>query len=725
MTMMTTFQRRSKKIVLSVLAALLFAMSNASVFLAYAAYSIEGKTLGANSPKKVTFSKDDADTCVGIVTSLERSHYLGLKFNDNLSSKILNRYVDILDPAKNLFTQIEINEFDKIRYWLDNTLEKGDLTPGYALFNIYLERSFERLNYIVINIDNWQKNFSFDGNDEIALDRKDAPWPKDKDELTRLWNQELKNAVISLRLEGENDEDITTLLSKRYKSRLNRLMQTNSEDAFKTYMNAVAMTFDPHTQFFPPRMSEDFDIQMSLSLEGIGAVLQSDYEYTKVVSLIPAGPADKSGQLMPGDKIIGVGQGISGAIQDTIGWRIDEVVNLIRGPKDTFVSLKIIPAGQKSSQNFKMVNIKRDKVKLEEQAAHKKMITLTRNGRAVNIGIITIPTFYLDFKGMQEDTNDYRSTTRDVLSLMQDLEKQKIQGLIIDLRDNGGGALQEANQLTGLFIKSGPTVQIRSRNGYMSRLDDPDPSVAYRGPLIVMVNRMSASASEIFAGAIKDYNRGIVVGTQTFGKGTVQALQPIESGQLKLTTAKFYRVSGESTQNLGILPDIEFPHIYNNDETGESSLDGALPWDKSRQASYTPYLALEPVITQLKEKHLKRVDGNPDFVYLKERYEFSKEIYNAKSLSLNARKRADYQQHLKQVELDIENRLRSAKGLKLLSSVDQLRDSGTDGGKGVDDEDEIVVEAPRKEEKEDILLKETEEIMGDFIKIAQFKGYKW
>ncbi|MBF0258249.1 MAG: carboxy terminal-processing peptidase [Desulfamplus sp.] len=722
--MMTTLKKRSKKIFLSVVATLLLAIPTAFPVLSQAAYSIEGKVLGTNSPKKVTFSKDDADTCVSIVSSLERSHYLGLKFNDNLSSKILNRYIEILDPSRNLFTQVEINEFEKIRYWLDNTLEKGDLTPGYALFNIYLERSFERLNHIVKSVDNWQKTLRFDGNDEISLDRKDAPWPNDKEELTRLWDHELKNAVISLRLEGENDDDITTLLSKRYKSRLNRLMQTNSEDAFKTYMNAVAMSFDPHTQFFPPRMSEDFDIQMSLSLEGIGAVLQTEYEYTKVISLIPAGPADKSGQLMPGDKIIGVGQGINGSIQDTIGWRIDEVVNLIRGPKDSFVLLKIIPAGQKGSQNFKMVSIKRDKVKLEEQAAHKKMVTLNRSGRPVNIGVITIPTFYLDFKGMQEDANDYRSTTRDVLSLIKDLEKQKIQGLIIDLRDNGGGALQEANQLTGLFIKSGPTVQIRSRNGYMSRLDDPDPSVAYRGPLIVMVNRMSASASEIFAGAIKDYNRGIIVGAQTFGKGTVQALQPIESGQLKLTTAKFYRVSGESTQNLGILPDIEFPPIYNNEETGESSLDGALPWDKSKQASYTPYLTIEPVVAQLKEKHLKRVDGNPDFIYLKERYELSQEIYNLKSLSLNTQKRIEYQAQLNQKELDMENRLRSYKGLKLFSSVDQLRNSGTDGNKGVDYE-ETANEIPKKDEKEDILLKEAEEIMGDFIKIAQFRGYKW
>ncbi|MBF0302392.1 MAG: carboxy terminal-processing peptidase [Desulfamplus sp.] len=729
--MMTKLKKCSEKIILSnaiaLISAIIFAITLPSFALAQATHSIQEKALGINnSLKKVTFTKDDADMCVNIITYLSRSHYLGLKFNDNLSSKILDQYVNILDPGKNLFTQNEINEFEQIRYWLDNTLKKGDLTPGYAIFNKYLERSLEKLNYINKRIDNWQTNFKFDGDDEISLDRKNAPWPIDKDELKILWDNELKNTIISFQLEGENNEDITNLLSKRYRSRLNRLMQINSEDAFKTYINSVAMSFDPHTQFFPPRMSEDFDIQMSLSLEGIGAVLQTEYEYTKVVSLIPAGPADKSGLLMPGDKIIGVGQGLKGTIQDTVGWRIDEVVNLIRGPKDSFVSIKIIPAGQKGSHNFKIINIKRDKVKLEEQAAQKKVIPFKRNGHTVNIGVITIPTFYLDFKGMQEGTNDYRSTTRDVFFLIEELKKENIQGLIIDLRDNGGGALQEANQLTGLFINSGPTVQIRYRNGNMSRLEDMDPSIIYNGPLIVMVNRMSASASEIFAGAIKDYNRGLIVGNQTFGKGTVQSLQPIDNGQLKLTNAKFYRISGESTQNLGIIPDIDFPPTYNSEETGESSLDGALPWDKSERASYTPYpdTLIKYALSQLKERHLKRVENNPDFTYLKEKYELSKEIYNLKSLSLNSAKRAEYKQHLDKIELEIENRFRTAKGKEPFSSIEQLHQSDP-RKKGIDDE-EIVIENPKKkEDKEDILLTETGEIMGDFINLVQSRGYKW
>ncbi len=506
------------------------------------------------------------------------------------------------------------------------------------------------------------------------------------------------------------------------------------------------MSFDPHTQFFPPRMSEDFDIQMSLSLEGIGAVLQNEYEYTKIVSLIPAGPADKSSQLMPGDKIIGVGQGSQGHVEDTVGWRIDEVVKLIRGPKGTIVRLKIIPAGQKGAQNSRMVNIKRDKVKLEEQAVHKEVVTIKRNHRNVKIGIITIPTFYLDFKGMQTGASDYRSTTRDVMALLDELKKEKIDGLLIDLRDNGGGSLQEVNQLTGLFIKSGPTVQIRARNGYMSRLKDPDPGIDYRGPLIVMINRMSASASEIFAGAVKDYNRGIIVGTRTFGKGTVQALQAIEKGQLKLTTAKFYRVSGESTQNLGVLPDIEFPTIYNSEETGESSLEGALPWDKSIKASYKPYKSMEPLTTALREKHLKRIKDQPGFAYLKERYQLSQQIYSQKTLPLNREKRKARKERINSMELEIENRLRRARGLEPFSSIDELHspsaqpdehstseqpDEKFDNNADTD-EDNFHNAVPSKrgnkekgKEKDDILLKETQEMMADLITVAKAQGYRW
>ena len=763
----------------------LFFLLNALIFfsaaplpsaLATPTYSYEGKLPDIDDVKEMTFTQQDTLLCKNIARALERYHYTDLKFDDRLSSKILDRYLDILDPSRSLFTQSEINTFDKLRYWLDNTLKKGNLTPGYAIFNSYLKRSFQRLTHIITALETWETDFDFNQNETILLDRKDAPWPKDERELKALWDKGLENSILVMLMDGEKRDEITNILTKQYKSRLNRLLQTDAADTFKTYINAAAMSFDPHTQFFPPRMSEDFDIQMSLSLEGIGAVLQSEYEFTKVVSLIPAGPADKSGLLMPGDKIIGVGQGTQGLVEDTVGWRIDEVVKLIRGPKNTLVRLKIIPAAQKGSQNARVITIQRDKVKLEEQAASKTIVPMERDSQKLTVGVITIPTFYLDFKGMQEGADDYRSTTRDVMQLLNELKKEKIDGLIIDLRDNGGGSLQEVNLLTGLFIKSGPTVQIRSRNGYISRLEDPDPAIEYNGPLMVMINRMSASASEIFAGAIKDYHRGIIVGTPTFGKGTVQALQPIDNGQLKLTTAKFYRVSGESTQNLGVLPDIKFPAIYNADEAGESSLEGALPWDRTIKAQYQPYDSLIPAIATLQEAHLKRVENQPDFTYLKERYDLAQRLYEIKQLPLNREKREAHKKTMNQLELDLENRFRVAKGLAPYASYEALhpspnaniendeaginkivptdksgemptaeKDAAIDGNEksaspnnvqdrqtdatkhenlGTGKDQEVQIKG-NDEEKDDILLKEAQEMMADFIILAGEKHYRW
>ncbi|MEA1969656.1 MAG: carboxy terminal-processing peptidase [Thermodesulfobacteriota bacterium] len=688
----------------------------------------------ASPPGKVTYNSEDSATCINIIKSLEKHHYSEKRLDDFLSSIIFTRYITTLDPSKHLFIQDDIKEFEQIKYRIDNSLKKGNLSPGYKIFNVYLERSFQRLIWIQEHIENWEQKFDFTKNEFICLNREDEPWPADEDELFQLWHKELKNTILTLKLEDESNDEITKTIKKRYASRLNRLSQTNSKDTFRTYINAVTMSFDPHTQYFPPRASEDFDIQMSLSLEGIGAVLQSDYEYTKVVRLIPAGPADKSAMLMPGDKIIGVGQNLDGKIQDVVGWRIDEVVKLIRGPKDSIVKLAIIPADKKGEQNSKTIHIKRDKVKLEEQAAHKKIVTLTINNHTYKIGVIDIPAFYLDFQALQAGKQNYKSTTRDVRSLLKELDQENIDGLIIDLRDNGGGALQEANKLAGLFIESGPTVQIRSRNGYISRLKDPDPNIVYNGPLMVMINRMSASASEIFAGAIKDYNRGIIVGTRSFGKGTVQGLQPISKGQLKLTSAKFYRVSGKSTQNSGVLPDLEYPHIYNSKETGENSLQGALPWDKTRQAFFKPYKKLSTVSAELSEKHIKRKKNNPDFKYLSGKFQFAAEIYKIKSWSINEKKRRQQKKEIEKKEIEIENLRLTARGLDPISSIEELRDN-RDNKDNKDNKDKNKHKNKHKnnkdedededEDEDDFLLKETEFVMADFISITEDNGYQW
>ncbi len=675
-------------------------------------------------PVHVTFNAKDSSTCIKIARALESYHYTGQKLDDAMSSKILTRYIDMLDPSKHLFTKKDINKFKKFKFTLDDTLKTGDLSPGYTLFNLFLMRSFDRLVAIKDLLGKWQKKFNFNKKDSISVDRENKPWPDSKKDLSALWRRELKNSILSLKLEKEKDSEITKDLEKRYESRLNRLCRTNSADAFRAYMNAMTMSFDPHTTYFPPRDSEDFDIQMSLSLEGIGAVLQSKLENTKIVSLVPAGPAEKSGQLMPGDKIIGVDQNNSGEIQDVVGWRIDDVVRLIRGPKGTVVRLQIIPADKKGIQNAKVVSIKRDRVKLEEQAAHKKIVTIKKNNHEYKIGIIDLPAFYLDFQALQAGKKNYRSTTRDVRALIKELKDKKIDGLIMDLRDNGGGSLREVNELAGLFIESGPTVQIRNRNGNMASLVDPDPAIVYNGPLIVMINRMSASASEIFAGAIKDYNRGLIVGSKSFGKGTVQSLEPLSKGRLKITTAKFYRVSGKSTQDLGILPDIKFPPVYNSKEIGESSLKGSLKWDRSTPALYIPYETLAPVIKKIGHDYDKWKINDPGIKYLSAKYNLSTQIYERKSWSLNKRIRQQQKDHIERMELKIENNFLKSKGLKPVKSIKEFNDRITEKTKKSAKGGKSDIKN-RSDKKNDILMDETERVMSDFISLAKKENFHW
>lgn len=503
-------------------------------------------------------------------------------------------------------------------------------------------------------------------------------------------------------LDDQEKKSIGETLGKVYKNRLKRLRQINENDIFQIFMNSVTSSFDPHTEYFPPRVSEDFDIQMSLSLEGIGAVLQNEYEYTKVVRLIPKGPAEKSNLLMPGDKIIGIGQGKSGGIKDTIGQRIDQVVKLIRGPKNTYVRLKIIPAQIKNST--KIIQIKRDYVKLEDQSAQKKVMEIENNGLSLKIGIIEIPIFYFDFNAFRRGDKNYKSTTRDVKNHIAELKKQGIDGLMIDLRDNGGGSLEEANQLAGLFLKTGPIVQIKTKY-HLQQLYDDDPAIDYRGPLIVLINRMSASASEIFASAIKDYHRGIIVGTRSFGKGTVQQIEKMDIGKLKFTSAKFYRVSGQSTQNLGVEPDIHYPPLYNIEETGEISLDGTLPHDAIVKTDYQRYRPLYPAYHQLRSKYEKRSMTDPGIRYLKNRKRMTAKINSESSISLNIEDRKKRKSEYKAMELDIENEYLSLIGAPPLKDLD---------------ENKTQISEIKK-----ILLEQTCLVMADFIHLTNQLGYIW
>ncbi|MBE9527501.1 MAG: carboxy terminal-processing peptidase [Proteobacteria bacterium] len=661
--------------------------------------------------------KEHAKLSFIIAKQLQYQHYRQMVLDDKLSSKVFDRFLKSLDPSRTFFLASDIKVFEEFRYQLDNNFHRGELKDAFKTFNLYQKRHAERLVYSLNLLENNYEQFDLSGNQEVLIDREEAPWPKTLKEQNTLTKNQLTNLIISFKLAGKEDKEIQELLVKRYKNRINRIKQTNSEDAFRVYMNALAESYDPHTQYFSPRISENFDIQMSLSLEGIGAMLQAEDGYTKVKRLVPAGPAEKAGQLKAGDRIVGVGQGEKDKIVDVIGWRLDDVVQLIRGKKGTTVRLELIPQKSKDEHKTKVIKIVRNTVKLEEQAAKKEVIKITSNGKEQKIGVIDIPAFYIDFKAAQAGSPDYKSTTRDVKKLIDELKQDNIDGLIIDLRNNGGGSLQEVNTLVGLFIESGPTVQIKAGDGRIQQLNDESDAIAYTGPLAVLVNRLSASASEIFAGAIQDYNRGLIIGNQTFGKGTVQALQKLDQGQIKLTHAKFYRVSGDSTQNLGVIPDITFPALYDKDDIGESSLPEALPWDQVAKAEFQLQPLQKNLFAGLDSQHKKRIITNPDFRYIQETVARIDKKKSEKVLSLNYEKRLEEYTKSRQEQLEIENRRRIAKGETPYKDIKELdEEEDVLGLKDDHDEDE---EKNKEGSDSYTLLMESANILVDYIQLQK------
>jgi len=646
-----------------------------------------------------------------IVYKLKYHHYKKVNLDDDLSEIIFDTYLSDLDPSRLYFLQSDIDSFSPYRKQIDDFLKRSDLVIAYQIFNQYQQRVIERMIFTLNYIDNDAKNVDYSKDEYFETDRENATWPHTNQQQNELWRKRLKNEMLNLVLSGKKMENIIPLLRKRYRSQLNRASQTNSEDAFRIYMNALTQVYDPHTQYFSPSASENFNIQMSLSLEGIGAVLQRDNEFTKVLRLVPAGPADKAGELQPGDRIVGVGQGSEDDIVDVIGWRLDEVVHLIRGPKGTVVYLRIIPSSAADDQSTSVIKITRDKVKLEEQAAHKKVVPITRNQKIYNIGVIDIPTFYLDFKAYHQGESDYKSTSRDVDRLIDELEKENVSGIIIDLRDNGGGALQEANALTGHFIKKGPIVQVRESNGRVTRYYDRHSDIVYDGPLLVMMNRMSASASEIFSGAIQDYHRGVIVGTQSFGKGTVQSLLDLKQGQLKITHAKFYRISGKSTQYQGIIPDISFPPLYNPEKIGESTLPHAMKCDSITPADYLKCQIEPQMIAVLKKKHEMRIKDNVEFEYLKANLKYREKQQEKTLISLCESKRKKERDLIDQWKLSWENKKRAAKGLKPLKELENSDEDDNDSSKS-DKKD-------KKEDEIDAILMESSQILVDYIQMVE------
>ncbi len=570
-----------------------------------------------------------------------RYHYKKIKLNDSLSSVIFNNYIKMLDYNKLYFLQSDIDRFEKHKNKFDDYLILGKLLPAYEIFNTYKKRMGERIKFILKRL---KTKFDFTKNEYYIFDREKQPWAKTTKDLNEIWRKKLKNEALSLKLSGKKWDKIVETLSKRYKNYHRAILQYKPEEVFELYMNAFSDAIDPHSNYLRPTTSESFDIRMKLSLEGIGATLRTENDYTKVVSIVPGGPAYKADNLHADDKIIGVGQGKSGEIVDVIGWRIDDVVHLIRGPKGTIVRLAIIKNGKSADAKPDTISILRDKVKLEEQAAKKQIIKIKEEEKEFKIGVIDVPSFYVDFEAKRSGNPDYKSTTRDVKKLIKELKKEHIDGLIIDLRNDGGGSLDEAISLTGLFIKNGPVVQVRRSNGEIDVDEDPDSNIVYTGPLAVMVNRYSASASEIFSAAIQDYGRGLIIGEQTYGKGTVQNLIPLDrfvpsahgkAGQLKLTIAKFYRISGGTTQNMGVVPDISFPTPIDPKNFGESAEPSALKWDKVKPTSYKKYGDFSQILPLLKEKHLKRIKNEKEFLYIEEDIQEYKNNKNKKKISLN------------------------------------------------------------------------------------------
>ncbi len=639
----------------------------------------------------ISYSKAQAKTAREIIDRLTRYHYQELPFDDDLSSTLLDQYLENLDPGKSFFTQQDVDSFEKYRLTLDDQLKKGDLAPGFAIFSRYQQRLVERLEKNLAQLPQQIKNFDYKKDEELTLDRADMPWPQSAKEADDVWRQRVKASALSLKLADKKPDEIEKVLSKRFAGQVKRLQQMNNEDVFQVFVNSLAQLYDPHTSYLSPRNSENFNINMSLSLEGIGAVLQSEDEYTKVVRLVPAGPADKQGAIKPADRIIAVGQGDKKNLVDVVGWRLDEVVDLIRGPKGTKVRLQVIPAGAASEDETKLVTIERNKVKLEEQSAQKEVIELVQGDQLYKIGVIDIPAFYIDFEALRRRDPNYKSTTRDVKRLIDELVAEGVAGIIVDLRDNGGGSLREANALSRLFIDSGPTVQIRHANSRVDREPKSRSNGAYYdGPLAVVINRLSASASEIFAAAIQDYERGVIVGSQSFGKGTVQSLSPLTEGHLKLTESKFYRVSGDSTQHRGVIPDVLFPELYDTDEVGESALEKALAWDTIHAVPHRNYYPIASILGALNEQHGVRAKADPDFIFLQDQIALLAKARQRKTLSLNEAVRLKQKAADKSAELSIENKRRSAKGQELLTELDDETE-----------EEDAVSQAEVAEDKDD------------------------
>ena len=631
-------------------------------------------------------------------------HYKKTELNDELSSSIFTNYFDNLDQNKNYFINSDIERFERFRYVIDDAIKNKDISLAYEIFKKYRNRVEERINF-ALEIVNY--NFDFSIEESFRFDRRDDNWLNNISDLDELWRKRVKNDVLNLKLAGKNTKEIKKTLSERYNRILSTTLQLDSNDVFQTFINAYTTSIEPHTAYFSPRISENFDISMRLSLEGIGAVLRAESEYTQVVRIITGGPADLDGRLGADDRIISVGQNTDGEMVDVIGWRLDDVVDLIRGPKNTMLKLEVLPKGSGIECPTKIITLTRDKIKLEEQVASSSIINIPETN--TKIGVIELPAFYIDFAAQAAGQNDYKSTSRDVRKLISVMMEKKIDGLIIDLRGNGGGSLAEALELTGFFIDEGPVVHTKDATGRIEINYDPQPGIVYPGPLAVLVDRDSASASEIFAGAIQDYRRGIIIGETTFGKGTVQNVIDLnrfiqkdeeDYGRLKTTIAQFFRISGSSNQYKGVVPDIMFPTTeYSDKNLGERAYENALPWDKVKPARYYTTNAPTEIFDDVKKQHESRIKKNKLFQLILNDINSKQKNSIKKEISLLEAERKLEREKNEETKVDIENIMRQEKGLPPLDSSKNISEN-------LDEE---------KNEQIDVLLNEAAEILNDLI----------
>jgi carboxyl-terminal processing protease len=682
----------------------------------------------------IEFDQDQSITQRAMLEVLGSQHFAEIEIDDELSELWLQKYLESLDPSHAYLLQADIREFrQNFATELDDLAKAGDLTAAKEIYDRFRGRALEQIEELLARLEDPEYQFNYGTNATLPIDRDELDWPENEAAADLLWEQTLTLGMLNLELSEQEEEEARDSLIRRYHTQLNNLNQQNARDVAAYYFNSLARLYDPHTDYFSPRESEDFNINMSLSLQGIGAQLVTEDEFTKIVELIPGGPADLNGELGPEDLIVEVGEGTDCDFIDVVGWRLNDVVDRIRGEKGSTIRLKVIPADADiQSEERKIVTLVRDEIKLEEQAAKGEVLEVDTGADQYAIGVIDIPSFYLDFEALRNRDPDYRSTTNDTRRILRDFQEQGVDAVIIDLRGNGGGSLLESATLTDLFVDPGPVVQIRDSANNVYRDQRARGRQEYTGPLMVLIDRLSASASEIFAGAIQDYNRGIVIGSRSFGKGTVQTVMDLPEGQLKLTESKFYRITGESTQHNGVVPDIFLPSFFDEEEIGESSYDNPLAWDEIGGIPHRSYEDYSPYYPQLIAMHEERLSSDPDLIYLKGVISAAEERRQRETISLNLEERQTDRDYWDDLDENLLNEWKLAKGIPLEEPEDEgvdesaeaeetsaaedalaadESDTSTDAVASSDDEDEEANEPNLSES----LLNETANIFADLL----------